>query len=82
MQMLIAEMALVIGISSMEMKSTKKCECGFGRENVSEKKKKSCDFSMLKIRIDNTISLCSSLGAQYILLLPKLCLRYSYTFYI
>ena len=51
--MLIVEMALMIGISSMEMKNTEKCECGFGKENVSEKK--SCDFSMLKIKIDNNI---------------------------
>lgn len=37
--MLITEMALMIGISSMEMMNTEKCECGFGKENVSEKKK-------------------------------------------
>ena len=29
----------MIGISSMEMMNTEKCECGFGKENVSEKKK-------------------------------------------
>ena len=41
--MLIVEMALIIGISSVEMRSKKKkkkknCEYGVWRENVSEKK--------------------------------------------
>ena len=39
-------MALMIGISSMEMKNTEKCECGFGKENVSEKKKKLWFFNV------------------------------------